>query len=68
MIIELNLKDIILNRKTGVYRIKLDQEEILNKQLKKFHKLFNENELMWILNNDGDYISLGILNDINIDL
>lgn len=68
MVTELNLKDIILNRKTGVYRINLDQKEKLNQQLRKFHELFNENDLMWIINNDDDYISLGILNDINIDL
>lgn len=68
MVTELNLKDIILNRKIGVYRINLDQKEKLNQQLRKFHELFNENDLMWIINNDDDYISLGILNDINIDL
>lgn len=68
MVTELNLKDIILNRKIGVYRINLDQKEKLKQQLRKFHKLFNENDLMWITNNDDDYISLGILNDINIDL
>lgn len=66
----LNLKQLIINRKIGTYRIKLDNKEKFNDQLKKYtkEKLFDKYELTWFVMEEDDYISFTIMNNINDDL
>lgn len=66
----INLKALIVNRNVGLYRIKLDQKEKFQEQLRKYtkEKLFDKYNLFWFVMYEKNYISFCITENINDDL
>ena len=63
-----SLKELIVNSKKGIYKINADHEEKFKEQLRKYNKLFDKYNLMWLLDSNYDnYILFVIIDDFNAD-
>lgn len=56
----LNLKEEVINKRTGLYKIRLEDKEKLENQLKKLRDdyLFEQNNITYTYTEEDKYISL----------